>query len=312
MGRRRMRREMRRWGVVRAQSGGEIRTEEEERRGEDRGSERRTEREREKRSAGVPSARRESYNSTKHNPRVNLTSPCKSEEAGATRKGTCAATVEEEKDRAKKGNPVRLNGERGRGRGVDGFSGVRDEGRGGGRRIVDGAKDRKRGRKRGKRFGASPIILQSSATTHRLFLPPWLRGDVQIALMADQRGKLCPTGTYLFPRVGVSFGANPPSPWLSLSRVGRCASFDDEKRRQRSYRWNRGGQRGSCDPREISSRFEGENFVYRFPGERKLFPLREGEEREKKKKRKKNPRRGVKNEEWNFCYSRRLIRSFSS
>lgn len=52
---------------------------EEERREEDHGSERGTQRERERKEARV-FPRRESYNSTKHNPRVNLTSPpCKSE-----------------------------------------------------------------------------------------------------------------------------------------------------------------------------------------------------------------------------------------
>lgn len=62
------------------------------------------------------------------------------------------------------------------------------------------------------RLGASPIILQSSATTHWLFLPlPLSGGDVQIALMADQRGKLCPTGTYLFPKfVCLSVPTLPP------------------------------------------------------------------------------------------------------
>lgn len=142
--------------------------------------------------------------------------------------------------------------ERERERGVDGFSGVRDEG---GRRIVDGAKDRKRGRRRGKRFGASPIILQSSATTHRLFLPPWLRGDVQIALMADQRGKLCPTGTYLFPELVCLSVPTLPSFVLHLSLSCRTLRF---VRRQRSLidgivegRGRGGEQRGSCDPREI-------------------------------------------------------------
>ena len=75
----------------------------------------------------------------------------------------------------------------------------------------------------GARLGASPIILQSSATTHRLFLPlPLSGGDVQIALMADQRGKLCPTGTYLFPKfVCLSVPTLPPPPSLPPS-TPRC------------------------------------------------------------------------------------------
>lgn len=175
---------------------------------------------------------------------------------------------------------------------MDGFSGVRDEG---GRRIVNGAKDRKRGRRRGKRFGASPIILQSSATTHRLFLPPWLRGDVQIALMADQRGKLCPTGTYLFPELVCLSVPTLPSFVLHLSLSCRTLRF---VRRQRSLidgivegrgrggnnvdrailerYWSRFGGRELCLPLPSSLRRE----------ERKLF-LRYGKKKERKKGRRK-------------------------
>lgn len=136
-----------------------------------------------------------------------------------------------------------------------------------GRRIVDGAKDRKRGRKgRGKRFGASPIILQSSATTHRLFLPPWLRGgDVQIALMADQRGKLCPTGTLIFFPSWCVFRCQPPPP-PPFALVSRPCLGSTKKRRRRPRSLIDGIVGANVD-RAILERyvsFEGENFVYRF------------------------------------------------
>lgn len=117
------------------------------------------EREREKKRG---CSRRESYNSTKHNPRVNLTSPSSpsKSEPGERGRDACSGGPGE-KDRARKGNPVRSNGERERERGVDGFSGVRDEGRGGGRRMVDGAKDRKRGRGGGGRGGSGSAPLRS-------------------------------------------------------------------------------------------------------------------------------------------------------
>lgn len=159
----------------------------------------------------------ESYNSTKHNPRVNLTSP-----GGAswTPRGKKRRSVE-------KGEAP---GER-RGRGTeDGFlfsnvgSGKkrrrcreweRDNGGSGPRamrRARRRGKERERDRRSGRiRFGASPIILQSSATTHRHFLPPRNGEDVQIALMVDQREKPCSLRQVLifFPASCVS--PSPPS-----------------------------------------------------------------------------------------------------
>lgn len=137
---RRTRREMRRWGRDPNRGGG-------------------GRREREKKRG---CSRRESYNSTKHNPRVNLTSPSSPSKSEPGERGWDACSGGPgEKDRARKGNPVRSNGERERERGVDGFSGVRDEGRGGGRRMVDGAKDRKRGRGGGGRGGSGSAPLRS-------------------------------------------------------------------------------------------------------------------------------------------------------
>lgn len=123
----------------------------------------------------------ESYNSTKHNPRVNLTSP-----GGASwtpKKGTV------EKKRSSKvwsdgereillsnvgagGTTRRRERER-----DDRTAGDRDGGR---QREKEGKRERMREREKERessrtRFGASPIILQSSATTHRHFLPPQRR-----------------------------------------------------------------------------------------------------------------------------------------
>lgn len=65
------------------------------------------------------------------------------------------------------------------------------------------------------RFGASTIILQSSATTHRHFFAAPNRGDVKIALMVDQREK---------PRF---------YRYLSFSRAPLCVSPTDPVYRHR-------------------------------------------------------------------------------
>lgn len=163
----------------------------------------------------------ESYNSTKHNPRVNLTSP-----GGAswTPKREKKRTVE--KEEAPGGNE---GGEGRKGGWVSIFecrSGKnrrrcreweRDNGGSSPRMMRRAGGEGKRKRERdGKssriRFGASPIILQSSATTHRHFLPPRNGEDAQIALMVDQREnpRSSPTGTYLFPSF-VCLPVSPPS-----------------------------------------------------------------------------------------------------
>lgn len=119
----------------------------------------------------------ESYNSTKHNPRVNLTSP-----GGASwtpKKGTVEKKGGLERRRGRfysRALDQRRRHVVARGRGMTGQRGIEIE------EDKERSKERERKRERETeressrtRFGASPIILQSSATTHRHFLPPQQR-----------------------------------------------------------------------------------------------------------------------------------------
>jgi len=77
------------------------------------------------------------------------------------------------------------------------------------------------------RFGASPIILQSSATTHRHFLPPRQWGTVRIALMA-KRAEKSPGSTQVlisFPASRV-FPACPPPIDAGVRRKRRMRNVE--------------------------------------------------------------------------------------
>lgn len=79
------------------------------------------------------------------------------------------------------------------------------------RKERGGRNERRRERESSRtRFGASPIILQSSATTLTgIFCRP-NGGDVKIALMADQREKPCSNRYLSFSRPRVSLRHRHP------------------------------------------------------------------------------------------------------
>lgn len=192
-----------------------------------------------KKNRGWFHAWRESYNSPKHNPRMNLTSPGRE---GETMRGGDGRRGKLEKDtkgreREKKDDGGCFWADRDETR----FLQVSNEE---GSQVAGRRRERKRserlkvrGRREAKRFGASTIILQSSATTRRAFLPPRLRTDVQIALMADQREKPCPDRYLSFPKVPCVFRFHPPPLRHPFShRAFLFFSMGEGA----PYRWNRG------------------------------------------------------------------------